>query len=248
MDVDPTVSPTASSTLLVDFDGDSIVDLSLVSKLNEIVLPPPVKFPLTINADNKSMVLGGSFPQFTATLSGFVDGDIASTSVTGVPTCTTTATASSAVGTYPIVCTIGTLTSAKYDFVTFATGTLTILYKWSGFTQPINDTVYNPGQSMSVFKGGSTVPVKFQLKNANDISVQSAAAPLWLTQQKLSPMSAPVGEPTYSDPATSGTTYKWDGTQYHYNWSTKGLQAGYWYRIYAKLEDGTTQSVVVGVR
>jgi hypothetical protein len=248
MDITPEVSPTASSTLLVDFDGDSIVDLSLVSKLNEIVLPPPVKFPLTINADSKSIVLGGSIPPLTATLSGFVDGDTASTSVTGVPTCTTTATASSTVGTYPIVCTTGTLASEKYDFTALTTGTLTILYKWSGFTQPINDTVYNPGQSMSVFKGGSTVPVKFQLKNANDISVQSAAAPLWLTQQKLSPMSAPVGEPTYSDPATSGTTYKWDGTQYHYNWSTKGLQAGYWYRIYAKLEDGTTQSVVVGVR
>ena len=32
--------------------------------------------------------------------------------------------------------------------------------------------------------------------------------------------------------------YKWDGAQYHYNWSTKGLTAGE-YRIFANLADGT---------
>ena len=248
MDITPSVSPAASSTLLVDYDGDRTIDLSLVSKLNEIVLLPPIKFPLTVTANSKTMTLGAPIPPLTATLSGFVDGDIASTSITGVPFCSTTATASSSVGTYPIVCTTGTLVSEKYDFITFTIGTLTIFYKWSGFSQPINATVYNPTQSMSVFKGGSTFPVKFQLKNASGTSVQAIIAPLWLTPQKLSPMNAPVGEPTYSDPATSGTTYKWDGTQYHYNWSTKGLQVGYWYRIYAKLEDGTIQSVVVGIR
>ena len=30
---------------------------------------------------------------------------------------------------------------------------------------------------------------------------------------------------------------RWDGSQYHYNWSTKGLTAGE-YRIYANLADG----------
>jgi hypothetical protein len=36
--------------------------------------------------------------------------------------------------------------------------------------------------------------------------------------------------------------YAWDGSQYHYNWSTKGLTAGE-YRIYANLADGTKQYV-----
>jgi hypothetical protein len=153
-------------------------------------------------------------------------------------------------GTYPITCTVGTLASSKYDFTTFTTGTTTILYKWSGFSQPINDTVYYPTQSMSVFKGGGTVPVKFQLKNMSGTPVQSQTLPLWLTPQKGASMSAAVDESTYSDPATSGTTFKWDAAsqQYIYNWSTKGLATGYWYRIYVKLEDGTMQSVVVGIR
>ncbi len=123
-----------------------------------------------------------------------------------------------------------------------------IRYNWSGFSQPTNDTGYNPSQTLSVFKGGSTIPVKFQLKNASGTPVQATSAPQWLVPQKLSSMSAPVDESIYSDPETSGTTYKWDATQYHYNWSTKGLTTGYWYRIYAKLEDGTIQSVVVGIR
>jgi hypothetical protein len=63
-------------------------------------------------------------------------------------------------------------------------------------------------------------------------------------------MNFTTGEQSYTDPATSGSTYRYDETneQYIYNWSTKGLTAGYWYRLFAKLEDGTVQSVVVGVR
>jgi hypothetical protein len=103
---------------------------------------------------------------------------------------------------------------------------------------------------MSVFKGGSTIPVKFQLKNASGTPVQASIAPLWLTPKKLSLMSASIDESTYADLATSGTIFRWDSVnqQYIYNWSTKGFLVGYWYRIYAKLEDGTIQSVVVGVR
>ena len=36
--------------------------------------------------------------------------------------------------------------------------------------------------------------------------------------------------------------YVWDGSQYHYNWTTKGLTAGE-YRIYANLADGTKNYV-----
>ena len=42
--------------------------------------------------------------------------------------------------------------------------------------------------------------------------------------------------PTVSPDA--GVVYTWDGSQYHYNWSTKGLKAGE-YRLYATLADGT---------
>jgi hypothetical protein len=241
---------TNASALNVDEDGNGTTDLSLIPKVGDVVILPPLKSPLTITANNKTVTLGSSMPMLTATLSGFLGSDTAVSSITGAPSCTTTATNTSAVGNYLITCTIGTLASSKYDFITFATGTLRILYRFDGFLQPINDTLHNPTQSMSVFKGGSTIPVKFQLKNANGISVQASSSPLWITPQRGAAMSASVDESTYSDPATSGTTFKWDSAsqQYIYNWSTKGFLTGYWYRITAKLGDGTLQSVVVGLR
>jgi hypothetical protein len=46
------------------------------------------------------------------------------------------------------------------------------------------------------------------------------------------------------EPISADTTpvYTWDGSQYHYNWSTKGLPSGM-YRIFANLADGTHQWV-----
>jgi hypothetical protein len=248
MDINGSIA--SSSSLRIDQNGDGVVDFSFAPVVGNTVIFPSPKSPLVVTANNKTIILGSAIPSLTATLSGFANGDTASTSVTGAANCITTATTTSTAGNYPITCTIGTLLSSKYDFTTFPIGTLTILYKWSGFLQPINDTAYNPTQSLSVFKGGSTVPVKFQIKNINGISIQSSTTPLWLTPQRGASMSASVDESTYSDPATSGTTFKWDAVsqQYAYNWSTKGLLTGYWYRIYAKLDDGTVQSVVVGVR
>jgi hypothetical protein len=54
----------------------------------------------------------------------------------------------------------------------------------------------------------------------------------------------------YSDPATSGGTYRWDSTaqQYIYNWSTKGSTIGYYYRIGVILDDGQTYTVDIGLR
>jgi hypothetical protein len=130
------------------------------------------------------------------------------------------------------------------------TGYYTVIYKWDGFLQPINDTAHQTGLTTSVFKGGSSVPVKFQLKKADGTVVQAASLPQWLTPVKGSVMTAPVDESVYSDPATNGTTYRWDSTaqQYIYNWSTKNLAVGYYYRIGVTLDDGQTYYVNIGLR
>ena len=61
------------------------------------------KAPLTITASNGAMAEGGTPPVITPLYSGWVNGDTAA-SLTTPPTCTTTATSSSAVGTYPSTC------------------------------------------------------------------------------------------------------------------------------------------------
>ena len=81
---------------------------------------------LTVTANNQTKALGAAVPALTATITGFVDGQTLATSgVTGQPTCTTTATTSSPAGNYPITCSVGTLAAVNYTFSLVA-GTLTV--------------------------------------------------------------------------------------------------------------------------
>ncbi len=84
------------------------------------------KAPLTVTAANASRVYGVANPTFTATLSGFVNGNTASSSVTGSAALSTLATTTTAPGSYPITAAIGSLASTNYSFTTFVPGTLTI--------------------------------------------------------------------------------------------------------------------------
>ena len=238
-----TVSP-----MRIDENGDGADDWNLKPKLNGIVTIPR---PLTITALNQNIILGDSIPTFTYNITGFVNGDTATSSdVTGTASCSTTATSASPVGSYSITCTVGTLFSDNYTFSTFIPATLKIIYRFDGFLQPINDTSHQIGQSLSVFKAGSTVPVKLQLKRADGTIVQANTLPTWLPPQKGSSMSVPVDESVYTDPGTTGSAFKWDSTsqQYQYNWNTKGFASGYWYKIFVQLNDGTTQSVTIGLK
>ncbi|MFH7018315.1 MBG domain-containing protein [Flavobacterium sp. FlaQc-47] len=77
---------------------------------------------LTITADNQSKIYGDVNPTLTVSYSGFVNGDTAA-SLTTPPTISTTADATSPVGTYPI--TASGATSGNYTF-SYVDGTLTV--------------------------------------------------------------------------------------------------------------------------
>ncbi len=82
--------------------------------------------PLSVTADNATRVYGQSNPAFTASYSGFVNGDGLGV-LSGSPGLTTAATATSTVADspYSIVAAIGTLSAANYAF-SFNNGQLTI--------------------------------------------------------------------------------------------------------------------------
>ena len=105
--------------------------------------PPPAGLPtLTVTADAKSRAFGQGNPPLTATFSGFTNGQTLATSgVTGSPACVTTASIASPAGTYPIICSIGTLASAAYTFV-FAPGTLTVVRSASSVALSTITTVF----------------------------------------------------------------------------------------------------------
>src|SRR5439155_648214 len=77
---------------------------------------------LTITADNKSKQYSDPLPTFTVAYSGFVLGEGPS-NLGGTLTCTTTATATSGPGTYPISC--SGLTSANYA-INYVPGIMTV--------------------------------------------------------------------------------------------------------------------------
>ena len=117
-----------------------------------------------------------------------------------------------------------------------------MLYEWDGFLQPINDTAHDLG-IMSRFKAGQTIPAKFDLKDANGMTVTSAVNPTF--NYRLIGGACGTSEPDTIDtqyPPSSVSLYTLNGGHYQYNWSTKGVAAGL-YRIIAILDDGTSQSV-----
>src|SRR6202030_803264 len=84
---------------------------------------------LTVAADNQTRAYGAANPTLTATVSGFVNGEVLGTSgVTGTASVTTTAVGNSGVAGSPYAITpaVGSLTAANYDFTIFTPGSLTI--------------------------------------------------------------------------------------------------------------------------
>ena len=75
------------------------------------------KTALTVTPISQSMTYGSALPVLTYSITGFVNGDSQQTAITGAPALSTTATASSAVGQYPIVPALGNLAATNYSFV-----------------------------------------------------------------------------------------------------------------------------------
>ncbi len=189
-----------------------------------------------VNVSNGFYTLG-SVPNPTCT---------ASDSFSGVSSCTVAVTGGTAngVGTFNYT---ATAKDNAGNWIT-QTGTYKVVYRWDGFLQPINDTAHQVGTSISIFKAGSTIPVKFQLKKADGTVVQANTAPVWFVPVKGAAMSMPVDDSAPTATADSGTTYKYDSTaqQYIYNWKT-GTGGSYW-RIGVTLDDGQTYYVNIGLR
>ncbi|WP_200962637.1 MBG domain-containing protein, partial [Terrabacter sp. Soil810] len=113
------------------------------------------KATLTVTADNKTREYGMPEPTFTATISGFKNSETLATSgVTGAPSCSTNALYSTVTGTYAIMCAPGTLASSNYVFA-FTTGTLTVT--------PREAVVAYIGQTTFVTSGSSSTTAQVTL-------------------------------------------------------------------------------------
>ena len=90
----------------------------------DILAPAVTPATLTITAENQTKIYGAAVPLLTASYSGFVNGDTA-TSLTTQPTLFTTATVSSGVSGNPYTITASGAVDGNYA-ISYATGTLTV--------------------------------------------------------------------------------------------------------------------------
>jgi len=119
-------------------------------------------------------------------------------------------------------------------------------YVFVGFLPPIN----MPPQPMSVFKRGSTIPVKFRLlDSATGAPVGDASARIRI-ERVADGVPSGVNEPVYSTQPDGGDSFRYDpeAGQYIFNLSTKSLSLGT-YRIHAAISgDPTDYWVDVAIR
>ncbi|WP_226389679.1 MBG domain-containing protein [Penaeicola halotolerans] len=240
----PSISTTATASSAVGTyaitladAADANYDITLVAGELEVT-----KASLTITADDKTKVYGEANPTLTFSYTGLVNGD---TEVTTLPSISTTATASSAVGSYAI--TLADAADANYD-ISYTSGTLTIIQAvpnltWNDITAtygvadfrltPPNSA--SPGaftytiadQQVAVLTGdmlslramGVTTITATQAETAN---FEAASVTITLTVINATPTEISISRNTFmanQDPSTAVATFSTsdiDDTQHSY--------------------------------
>ena len=119
--------------------------------------------------------------------------------------------------------------------------TVTVTAAWSNVLQPVN------ADGSSIFKLGSTVPVKFQLTGAS-AGISNLSGRLYL-QRTGAGATGTVLEAISTSNATTGNLFRYDATsnQYVFNLGTKTLSAGT-YQLRVDLGDGVLRTVNISLR
>ena len=124
-------------------------------------------------------------------------------------------TPTTAAGSYTIGVTITDQEGASdAETLAYATGN-----EASDFLPPINQA----GTTRSVFKKGSTIPVKIVITDCDGDAV-TTLAPVVQLDRIDSTSAGAVNEPMIVESATNGKTMRWVGDMYHYTLSTKNSQ------------------------
>jgi hypothetical protein len=202
-----------------------------ISYVNGTLIVTPAL--LTITGNNATKILNAANPTLNWKASGFVNGENISV-FTANPTCTTTATTTSPVGSCSITCTGAG--AANYTFV-YVPGTLNVLYAAAighMIQPPIN------ADGTSVYKQGRTVPAKFSVYDANGVSIGTpgVVSSFFLTGIVSGTTTTAVQDVV--DTNNPDMSFRWDGQQWIFNITTANLSGGSTYIYTIALNDGST--------
>jgi subtilisin-like proprotein convertase family protein len=147
---------------------------------------------LSVTADDQTRPYGVTNPVFTASFSGFVNGEsLTNSDVGGTPLLGTLADTSSPVGVYDITNSLGSLTSTNYTF-SFTNGTLTV--------SPAAITVTADDQSRSYGAANPALTASYTGFANGDTAAVISGSPLLSVSADT---SSPVG--SYAISVTNGT-------------------------------------------
>jgi len=218
------VLPAGQQTLSVTFTPTYTTNYTASTSTTQITVNP---VPLSITA-NATYPYGSPSFSFVPTYSGFVNGDTASV-LGGLPSCTTTATSASRIGTYPISCTVGTLSAANYS-PTFVAGTLTITKVTPTLTWAVPSTIpygtpltaaqlnasaggvagtlsYSPAACSYLPIGNSTLSATFTPTDTTDYSSATAQVSIGVVQdQPALTVATSNNSSTFGSPVTLTAT------------------------------------------
>jgi hypothetical protein len=211
------------------------------------------KAPLTITASSHTITFNDPVPTITPSYLGFVAGDDADDLATP-PTCSTTYTVGSLIGSYPSKC--ENAVSANYD-LNYVNGTVTVQTACSvfnGFLPPIGGSVetgnggnfLNPVRS---FKLNSTIPVKFSAM-CFGVPLTTGNHTLQAIRYSSSTASDAAIDATPTDAATTGNLFRFTDGEWHFNMNTKGFGnngQGTWL-LQATLFDGSKYTVWIAIK
>jgi hypothetical protein len=119
--------------------------------------------------------------------------------------------------------------------------TTQVQYLYGGLQQPVN------ADGSSIFKLGSTVPLKFRLTGSGEAPVAGAEARVYLAKL-TGEVEGSYLEAVSTSAADSGNAFREAETgEYRFNLSTKGLSSGTW-RVRVVLDDGTSYTQQISLR
>ena len=150
-----TVNCSASDTRNNSSEGSFTVEV-VDTTAPDLTLPD--------NITKEATSASGATATFTTSATDLVDGSVSVNCTKGTPPVAVSSGDTFPVGTTTVNCsaTDAAGNTANGNF------TVTVSYGWSGFLQPINTLANMPtNYKQSIFKIGSTVPVKFQLTGAS---------------------------------------------------------------------------------
>jgi hypothetical protein len=187
--------------------------------------------PLTMTASSVTVVVGGAVPPILPLFGGFVAGDTAED--VGTTSCSTTATSSSLVGTYPSTCTGGI--GPNYS-TTAVAGVVTVTYGTSALFNQVK-----------AVKSGANLAVKFQLRDASGTNLSSPAITVSLATPVA--LTGPSGAATASQPTGdfSFVDKRDNGPSYQYDLKTSGLANGTYTLLFTVAGDPSMYSLTFTV-